>query len=151
MKRVSKSRSAVSNGIFGAAVVVLIVVAAIGYGLYGTAAGKPAVTSTFTVTSVSTEVLTTSEMGMTATTSGNASSGCACMFTPKSGAMIGSAWFVVGQTEKPNQYAVSIHAEGLEPNGTYIVEVTQMSGGMADPISSESMTMNTTAASEFHA
>jgi hypothetical protein len=155
---ISRSRSAVANGIFGAAIVVLIVVAAVGYGLYGTAASKPAVISTLTVTTtnVSTEMMTTSEM-MNHTTSmtemsGNASSGCACMFTPKSGAMISSAWFVVGQTEMVNQYAVSIHAEGLEPNGTYIVEGTLTSGSMAAvPISSKSMSTNTTSASEFQA
>ena len=119
MKRISRSNAAISNGIFGAAVVVLIVVAAIGYGLYGTAASKPAVTSTLTVTTtnVSTEVMTSESamMNHTSTTEmpGNSSSsGCACTFTPKSGAMISSAWFVSAQTEMANQFAVSIHAEG---------------------------------------
>jgi hypothetical protein len=129
---------------------VLIVVAAIGYGLYGTAASKPAVTSTLTVTTtnVSTE-LVTSETAMTNHTSmtempGNSSSaGCACTFT------ISSAWFVSAPTETANQFAVSVHAEGLEPNGTYIIEGTLMTGSMTVPISSQSMHTNTTSASEF--
>jgi hypothetical protein len=158
MKHISRSKSAISNGIFGAAVVVFIVVAAIGYGLYGTAASKPAVTSTLTVatTNVSTEMITseTAMMNHTSMTemSRNSSSGCACTFTPKSGAMISSAWFVSAPSEMANQFAVSVHAEGLEPNGTYIVEGTLMTGSMtAVPISSQAMHANTTSASEFQA
>ncbi|HZW57658.1 MAG TPA: hypothetical protein VFF30_15325 [Nitrososphaerales archaeon] len=166
MKSFLRNRSAIANGIFGAAVVILIVVAAVGFGLYGTAVSKT-LTSTSTVmvtaTNVSTEMMTT-EMMETSTVMmtgrsnstemmNGSSSGGAYMFTPKSGAMISSAWLLVVPTDMMNEYAVSIHAEGLEPNGTFIVEATPASGTMMEPtpISSHSMNMNTTSASEFQA
>jgi len=162
MKEFSRKKTAaISNGIFGVSVVALIVIAAIGFGLYGSAASKAPATTTLTLTTanVSTEIITSLETMMNHSTTssmtesvGNSSSssGCACMFTPKSGAMISSAWLLIAPTEMMHQYAVSVHAAGLEPNGTYIVEGQLMTGGMATvPISSLSMHMNTTSASEF--
>jgi hypothetical protein len=162
MKEFSRKTAAITNGIFGAAVVALIIVAAIGFGLYGFAASKaPATTTlTLTTTNVSTEMITSSETMLNHSTNssmiepmGNSSSsGCACMFTPKSGAMISSAWLVVAPTGMTHQFAVSVHAQGLEPNGTYIVEGQLMTGGVATvPISSLSMHMNSTSTSEFQA
>jgi len=78
------------------------------------------------------------------------SSACACMFTPESGAMITNAWLLLVPTGMMHEFAVSIHAEGLEANGTYIVEGTLTSGSMNTvPISTQSMSMNSTSASEF--
>ncbi|MGI0091401.1 MAG: hypothetical protein ACREBS_06800 [Nitrososphaerales archaeon] len=65
--------------------------------------------------------------------------------------MISSAWLLTAP-EGMGEYVVSIHAEGLESNGDYIVEGTLNSGSMhVVPISSESMNMNATSASEFQA
>ena len=119
--------------------------AAAGFGLYGTTASKT-VTSTNTVTVVTTitsDIMTTSSMSST--------SNYAYQFNATSGAMISSAWLLdvpVGM----HSYAVSVHAEGLEANGTYILEGQLANGTMTTvPISSQSMNMNTTSASEFQA
>jgi len=152
-----KSRSAVSNGIFGTAVVVLIVIAGVGYGLYGTASGKTTTsTNTVTTTAVTTEMMVSTEImtGSQSTTSGagNMTGSSALMFTANSGAMISSGWLLALPTGMMHEYAVSIHVEGLEPNGTYLVEGALMAGAMNTvPISSQSMGMNTTSASEFQA
>lgn len=159
-----KSRSAVANVIFAAAVVILIVVAAVGFGLYGMAAASSKVltsTNTVTVTSpVMTETVMTGEStmmtvggenNMSSSSSGN-NGAFVMMFTPKSGTMISQALFLSAPTGTMGEYALSIHAEGLEPNGTYLVEATPIQGGMvAGPISAHSTTMNTTRASEFQA
>ena len=53
-----------------------------------------------------------------------------------------------------DEFVVAIHVEGLEPNGTYVVEGTLATGSMnVVPIStlSMSMNMNTTSGSEFQA
>jgi hypothetical protein len=85
--------------------------------------------------------------GMMGNTSSNA-----YMFAAKSGAMISSGWLLAAPTGMMHEYAVSIHAGGLEPNGTYLVEGALMVSAMATvPISSQSMGMNTTSASEFQA
>ena len=65
--------------------------------------------------------------------------------------MITDAW-IIAATIGMHECAVTIHAEGLEPNGTYIVEASLTTGSMQTvPISTESMGMNTTSASEFQA
>ena len=157
MNNFSRSKSAISTGIFGAAVVVLIVIAGIGYGLYGTASGKTTTsTQIVTTTNVSTEMMVTTEMmtgtGSMSSMSGNMTGSEALMFTPSSGAMISSAWLLALPTGMMHEYALSIHAEGLEPNGTYLIEGALTAGVMAMvPISSQSMGMNTTSASEFQA
>ena len=115
-----------------------------------------------TVTALSTEVMTTTENSMmvtsseemmsnSSTTMGENSSGGAFMFSPMSGAMISNAWLITSQAGM-NEFAVAIHAEGLEPNGTYIIEGALATGSMnVVPISSLSMNMNTTSGSEFQA
>lgn len=154
-----KSRSAVANVIFAAAVVILIVLVAIGFGLYGmAAAGSKILTSTNTVT-VTSPIMTETTMmtaggenNMSSSSSSNNGATFVMMFTPKSGTMISQALFLSAPTGTMGEYALSIHAEGLEPNGTYLVEATPIQGGMvAGPISAHSTTMNTTQASEFQA
>ncbi len=146
-----KARSAVSNTIFSVVVVILIVAAAAGFGLYGTNASKTVTTQNTVTVTASTEVMMTTDVTMINHTSSGMPANYAYQFNPASGAMVSSAWLLdvpVGMHE----YAVSIHAEGLEPNGTYIVEGNLASGSMsAVPISSQSMNMNTTSASEFQA
>lgn len=137
-----KRRSGVTNTLFAVTVVVLVVVAVVGYGLYAANASKQSQMEQNTGTSDSamTETLTSTEtMNQT----------YAYPLTPQSGAMVDNAWLLVVPLGM-HQYAVSVHAEGLETNGTYILEGTMASGNMQTvPISTESMTMNDTAASEF--
>lgn len=147
----NNNKRAVSNLIFAGTAIVLIVAAAVGFGLYGTTASKT-VTSTNTVTVATTDMMTTeamtSESSMTQSSMSNTSN-YAYQFNATSGAMISSAWLLdvpVGM----HSYAVSVHAEGLEANGTYILEGQLANGTMATvPVSSQSMNMNTTSASEF--
>ncbi len=147
MNRFSRrSRLAVTSVIFGATVAVLVVIAAVGYGLYATTSLSPS-TVTITTTTSPTSEMTSSSSTVMLTSSGSA----AYSFTPKSGAMISNAWLLVAPLGS-NNYAVSIHAEGLEPNGTYLVEGPLSRGSMqVVPISNESMSMNHVGASEFQA
>jgi hypothetical protein len=65
--------------------------------------------------------------------------------------MISNAWLIVAPLGM-NEYGVSIHAEGLETNGTCLVEGPVPRGSMAVvPISNGSMMMNLTSDSEFQA
>jgi hypothetical protein len=145
----NKTRSGVSNIIFAASVVVLIIIAGSGFGLYATSISHSSTTST--TSSSSTEMMTGSSTTAMSTSNSDSNCTCAYEFTPESGAMISNAWVVLASLGM-NQYAVSIHAEGLERNGTYFVEGALSSGSMAVVgISSESMNMNTTSASEFQA
>jgi hypothetical protein len=158
-----KRKRAVSNVIFTAAVVILVAAAGVGFGLYAMAVGGGGGGSSSTTTSTSMQPHTVTEMVTTTTTNemtvmmtnetsspSNQSAG-ALMFSPKSGAMISNAWLVSSEIGM-HEYAVVVHAEGLESNGTYIVEGALASGSMqVVPVSSESMSMNTTSASEFQA
>ena len=73
------------------------------------------------------------------------------MFIPKSGAMISNAWLIIAPLGM-NEYAMTVHAEGLEANNTYIVEGNESSGSMGMvPVSTKSMSMNMTSESEFQA
>ena len=130
------STKAISNTLFAAVVAVLIVLSGVGFGLYGlTTNSHGAVDAMSTVTS-------------TVTFSENISSS-AYMFSAVNGSMISNAWLVTAPLGM-HEYAVSIKAEGLEPNGDYIVEGMLSSGSMQTvPISTQSMTMNSTSASEF--
>ena len=133
-----RTRSGVSNTIFAGSVVVLVVIAAAGFGLYGISLNNH---------STSSETMTTTT-GMTETTSSQNQT-FAYAFTPKTGAMLNNAWLVSVQLGM-HEYAVSVHAEGLEANSTYILEGALSSGTMATvPISSQSMSMNMTSAAEF--
>jgi cytoskeletal protein RodZ len=133
----SKDKAGVSNSVFAISLIVLIVVAASGFGLYATSLGHASTTS--------------SEMMSHSSNSASNSTG-AYEFTPKSGAMISDAWLLVSSLGMNNEYAVAIHAEGLEPNGTYFVEGPLSSGSMqVVPISNESMTMSQESDSEFQA
>jgi hypothetical protein len=157
--------SAISNLIFATAIVVLVVVAGVGFGLYEvTLNGSVTSQHTVTVTALSTQVMTTTENSMMVASSDetvmsssstmmgeNSSSSGAFMFSPASGAMISDAWLITSQAGM-DEFVVAIHAEGLESNGTYIVEGTLATGSMnVVPISSLSMSMNTTSGSEFQA
>ncbi|MHB8567226.1 MAG: hypothetical protein ACYC7D_12660 [Nitrososphaerales archaeon] len=151
MKRFFNGKKAVSNTILSAAVIILIVAAASGFGLYATTASKTTTslnTVTVTTTNVRTEMMTAGMMNHT-TSEPMSNITYAYQFNGSSGSMISSAWLLdvpVGMHE----YAVSVHAEGLEPNETYILEGDLASGSMAVvPISTQSMNMNTTSASEF--
>lgn len=138
---------AVSNTVFAASIVILLLVAGVGFGLYAT---RPiTVTSTVTTTAMAETGMSTTmaETGMTA----KANFSLVRSFTPKAGAMISNAWLIVASVGM-GEYAVVVHAEGLEANGDYIVEGPLTTGKMQTvPISTESMGMNTTAASEFTA
>lgn len=134
MKRYT-GRSGISNTIFAGTVAVLVVVAVAGFGLYAVA---------LTHTTSMTETMTSSTTESMASNQTNAYA-----FSAHSGAMVNNALLLVGEVGM-NEYAVSVHAEGLESNGTYILEGALTSGSMQTvPISSESMTMNETGASEF--
>ena len=135
-----------STAIFASVVVVLVIVAGIGYGLYETTnhsqmtETSTAMTETMTSTQTMTETMTTSEM--TYQTS-------AYEFTAAGGGMINNAWLLVAPLGM-DEYAVSVHAEGLEANGTYVLEGILTTGSMQTvPISFESTMMNETSASEF--
>jgi hypothetical protein len=98
-----------------------LIIAAIGFSLYLTAPG-----STHTTTVNMTETMTTG-------TSGNMT-GNAIQFTPRTGQMIHTAWLLI-ESAGPGDYAVSIHAEGLEntqqTGSDYIIEAQESSGSMA--------------------
>ena len=142
MKTLESKRSGVANLAFAGTAIVLIAIAGIGYGLYATTTSKT-ITVMQTETNMMTETTTQS-----VTSTGMASANNSYAFTPASGAMIANAWLLT--VPVGNETAVSIHAEGLEVNGTYIVEGALSSGTMQTvPISSQTMNMNTTSASEF--
>lgn len=139
MIKFSDRKSGVTNVAFAGTLIVLIAVAGLGFGLYGTALNSPK-TVVVTNTNVMSETLTQT---MTQNYS--------YAFAPSSGAMIRNALLLTAPVGM-NDYAVSIHAEGLVSTGTYLVEGTLAAGSMQTaPISTQSMTMNTTAASEFQA
>jgi hypothetical protein len=115
----------VTSTVFGAVVVVLLIVAAVGYALYFTTphgqTGSGIMTETVTQT--------------VSTTSGTSSGGTgAVQFAPATGQMVDNAWLLVEPTAS-GQFAVSIHAEGLESTqgmgSVYIVEGAESSGAMA--------------------
>lgn len=147
------TRSAVSNVIFAISLVVLIVIAVSGFGLYATSLSHSGDTfSPSTSTEMMNHSSTSSEMMMTNSSSSEMSSTSdSYEFTPESGAMISNAWLLTAPIGM-GEYALSIHAEGLEANGTYFVEGPLSNGAMqVVPVSSESMGMNSTSASEFQA
>ena len=147
MNKFAGGKSGVSTTIFGTVVVVLIVVAGVGFGLYGSALNGSKIG---TITQTTTDMMTPTEVMTSSTTmTQTISVKNAYEFVASSGAMMSNAWLLVVPLGM-HQYAVSIQAEGLEVNGTYIVEGAETSGAMMTvPISSERMNMNTTTASEF--
>jgi hypothetical protein len=152
MKCFRNNRGAVSNSLFVAVAVVLIIVAGMGFTLYATTTASTKTTTLTTNSFVTTtEMMSTTEAMNSSTQSMSSNSSNAYPFVAKSGAMISNAYLLVAPIGMED-YAVAVHAEGLEPNGDYVVEGTLSSGSMAAvPISSESMSMNTTSASEFTA
>ena len=123
-------RRGVTNAIFGGTVVALLVISAVGYGLYFTNAS-----SGHTTTSVSTEMMnhTMNETTTETSTEVMMHTESAMGFTPASGQTVHSAWLLVEPTST-GQFAVSIHAEGLQSTqGTgnvYAVEATSSSAAM---------------------
>jgi hypothetical protein len=145
MNKLGIRKRGVTNVAFAGTIVVLIVAAGLGFGLYGNALSNP---KTVTITNLMTETMNHS---VTTNVTEMVTQNSSYMFTPASGVMISNGWLLTAPAGMDN-FAVSIHAEGLEVNGTYLVEGTLSSGSMQSvPISSQSMTMNTTAASEFQA
>lgn len=145
--KTSFKTSGVTNAIFASIVVVLVIIAGVGYGLYATS-NHSAMTETST-SSMTETMTTTQSMTETMTTTESINQTYSYQFTAASGGMISNAWILVVPLGM-DEYAVSVHAEGLESNGTYILEGSLASGSMQTvPISTESMTMNTTSASEF--
>lgn len=124
-------RNGLSTTAFATSVIVLIVVAAAGFGLYAT---KPQFTNTVTSTTTRTATNTVTEE--------------AIPFTPQKGQIIGNAWLLIEPPGTRGQFALSIYVPGLETTtGTrnvYIVEGTQMGG----PMTSVPVTGNATT-SEF--
>lgn len=134
----------VTNSIFALVVVVLVIVAGIGYGLYATA-NHSAMSESSTSSMIETTTRTQS-MTETMTTTLITNQTYSYQFTAAKGGMIMNAWLLVVPLGM-DAYALSFHAEGLEPNGTYILEGSLITGSMQMVPISESM--NTTAASEF--
>jgi hypothetical protein len=120
------SRRGVSNQVFAATVIVLVLIAAVGFTLYLI---RPPMIETITETMTHSVTETMNE-----STSQSMSGLTALPFAPATGQMIHNAWLLVGTTES-GQYALSIYAQGLDTSiGTgsdYIVEGVQSSGSMA--------------------
>ncbi len=141
----NRGRRAVTNGVFGVTVAVLLVVAASGFLLYGTKSTNQAA-STVTTTETMTE-----SMSLSASTSGamnESAAPAAVAFVPAHGQMFGSGWLIIASLGN-GDYAVTVHATGLESAsmGNYIVEAAQNSGQMATvPIAGTNSTL-----SEFEA
>ncbi len=134
---------AVSNSVFVVSI-LLILVATLSLGVY---VSKPVAALTPSQMSTTETSVSTAETGMMG--AGNVT--FVGSFTPQPGAMINNAWLIVASLGN-GEYAVVVHAEGLEPNGSYMVSGPVTSGAMQTvPISTESILMNTTAASEFTA
>ncbi len=125
-------RNGVSTTAFATSVIVLVVVAAAGFGLYAT---KPQFTNT--VTSTTTEkIIQPGTMIETMTRTANFTvTEEAIPFTPEKGQIIGNAWLLIEPPGTHGQFALSIYVPGLETTtGTgnvYIVEGEQMSGPKA--------------------
>jgi hypothetical protein len=113
-------RPGISNAVFAGTTIVLLILAGVGFSLYLTASS-----TTHTTTENMTETMTTgtTEMGADA-----------IQFTPATGQMIHTGWLLV-QSTGSGDYAVAIHAEGLENTqqmgSDYIVEAEQSSGSMS--------------------
>jgi len=136
----SPERRAVGTAVFGVTVVVLLVVAASGFYLYGTR-------STMQETSTVKATDTMSQSSSTASMNKSVAS-AAVAFVPAHGQMFGNGWLVVAPLGN-GSYAISLHATGLESAsmGDYIVEAAQNSGQMSTvPISGTNATL-----SEFEA
>jgi|SRR5271157_5701389 len=107
----------VSNTVYAGTSIVLLIVAGIGFSLYLTSAS-----ATHTTTENMTETSTT---GMTEN---------AIQFTPVTGQMVHTAWLLI-QPAGSGDYAIAIHAEGLENTQTtgsdYIIEAQESSGSMS--------------------
>jgi hypothetical protein len=114
-------RRGVSTPVFAGTVVVLVVIAAVGFGLYLT---KSASANPMTETATET---TTATSGATSVTQ-------ASQFEAMSGQMFHTGWLLI-QATPSGMYALSIHVEGLETTaGTgnvYIVEAEQSTGAMS--------------------
>jgi len=117
-----QSKKGVSGAVFAASIVILVVIAAAGFGLYLTRAAST-LTVTHTVSQTTDEMSGTSAEMTTAT---------AIQFKPATGQMFNNGWLVIGETQS-GSYALSLHAQGLEnaSAGDYIVEGQQSSGSMS--------------------
>ena len=133
MLRLEVQRKGVSNAPWITSVIVLLILAGAGFGLYLT---KPSAVSNTTEVMTHTEVMTETRLGS------------AVSFTPKANVMaaegIHNAYLIVVPVGGGN-WAIEIHAEGLKPTaGTgniYLVEAQQKSGAMGTaPIHAQNAT-----------
>ena len=112
-------RRGISSSVFAGTTVALLIVAAIGFSLYFTAAHGSVTTDNMTEVMTSTETTNATD---------------AIQFAPASGQMVHSAWLLI-EPSGSGDYAVSVYAQGLESTeGTgnvYIVEATESSGSMS--------------------
>ena len=137
----NRERQAVTTAVFGVTVVILLVVAASGFVLYGT---RSTMQETSTVTMTETMTQSTSTSGAMNESTATA----AIAFVPAHGQMFGGGWLIIASLGN-GDYAVTLHATGLESAsmGNYIVEAAQNSGQMATvPIAGTNDTL-----SEFEA
>jgi hypothetical protein len=147
-------RGGVSSPVFAGVVVALFVVASVGFTLYLTKPGAESMTQTTTdnMTVTTTEMVTQSaatqmtESNTTNTVSGSAVSSKALAFNASAGQMFHDGWLLIAPVGM-NQYAFSVHAEGLESTqgmgDAYIVEGAQSSGSMASvPIGGQNATLS---------
>lgn len=115
-------RKGVANVVFAGTTIVLLILAGIGFSLYLTSSTGAAHTTTDTMSHTSTTAMSET-MGAVA-----------IKFSPATGQMFHSGWLLIQPTGS-GQYAVSVHAEGLESTQTmgsdYIIEGAQSSGAMA--------------------
>jgi hypothetical protein len=126
-----RKRLAVTNAIFAGTVVVLLLLAASGFALYLT--NPPAAGMTETSTENMTVTSTTQMVENMTQTMTETATQTALPFVATPGQMFHGGWLVVLPTST-GQFAVSVHAEGLETTqGTgniYIVEATSSSASM---------------------
>ena len=131
-------RAGISNSIFVVSVIVLLIVAVIGFALYLSKPAGESMTQTTTenMTETTTEIMsqtTAEQMTSTAATTSQSVGSTAVSFNASAGQMIHTAWLVVAPTGG-GHYALSVHAEGLDTtqatDNVYIVEGVQSSGSM---------------------
>ncbi len=133
----NRDKAGISSSIFGVVAIVLLILAVVGFSLY--------ITKSPSTTTVVSTVVTTVSATSTGSSMSNGSSVIA--FSPVKGQMVTSAWLVVTPLGMMNEWAMVVHAQGLETTNstsTYLVEAAQMSGAMRMvPIT------NATATSDF--
>jgi len=142
-------KAGVSAPIFAGSVIVLLIVASVGFALYLSKPASESMTHTTTENMVetSTETMTqttTEQMSETGSTSSSAT--IAIAFNASAGQMFHSGWLLIAPAGM-DHYALSIHAEGLENtqamHDVYVVEGVESSGSMMSvPIGGQNATLS---------